>query len=322
MKVITRNLRGCIASLALGLNTALAALPLFFISLLKLIVPIKSWRLVCSGLLNRIAEFWINCNEIWLPAPEKIVWNNFSPDSLRDDETCFVTSNHQTYADIFLVQYLLNQRIPQLKFFLKQELIWIPVIGLCWWALDFPFMKRYSKSYLKKHPDKKGKDQQTTLKACGKFREVPVAIFNFMEGTRFTREKHSRQGSPYTFLLKPKAGGAGLVFSALGEQINYLLDITVFYGNKPPGFWGLLCGDNGDVSIHVEKKEIPARLLNRDYGKDNEFRTELLHWINNIWAEKDKLLGELDKVTHRETEKITTEKPETGENPDEPEAKE
>ena len=309
MTIITRNLRGCLASLIIGLNTALAALPLFFISLLKLVVPIRSWRLICSSLLNRIAEFWINCNEIWLPAPEKVVWNNFSPESLRDDQTCFVTSNHQTYADIFMVQYLLNQRTPQLKFFLKQELIWIPVIGLCWWALDFPFMKRYSKSYLKKHPEKKGKDQETTRKACEKFRDMPVAIFNFMEGTRFTAEKQQRQKSPYKHLLKPKAGGAGLVFSALGEQISYLLDITIYYGDKPPGFWELLCGNNGDISIHVEKKEIPARLLNRDYGEDNQYRTELLQWVNANWEEKDKLMQQLNNLSEETMKEPPAEQP-------------
>ncbi len=309
MKTITKNIRGCISLGILSLNTLLGAVPIFFISLLKLIIPIKSWRLTCSGLLNRIVEFWINCNEIWLPRPEKVVWKNFSPESLNGDKTCMVTCNHQTWADIFLIQYLLNQRTPQLKFFLKQELIWVPVIGLCWWALDFPYMKRYSKSYLKKHPEKKGRDQETTRKACEKFRDMPVAIFNFMEGTRFTPEKHQRQGSPYKHLLKPKAGGCGLVFSALGDQLDYMLDITIFYGDKPPGFWELLCGENGDVSIHIEKKEIPARFLNRDYGQDSGFRSELLQWVVNIWEEKDRLLDQLHKVSDQASRPSAEEKP-------------
>jgi 1-acyl-sn-glycerol-3-phosphate acyltransferase len=41
-----------------------------------------------------------------------------------------------------VLQRIFHGRIPFLKFFLKQELIWVPVIGLAWWALDFPFMKR------------------------------------------------------------------------------------------------------------------------------------------------------------------------------------
>lgn len=293
---MTSFLRGCVSSLTIGLNTALAALPIFFIALLKLLIPIRSWRRICSSLLNRIAEFWTNCNEIWLPKPEDVVWHNFDPSTLKENESCLVTSNHQTWADIFLVQHLLNQRTPQIKFFLKQELIWVPVIGLCWWALDFPFMKRYSKSYLKKHPEKKGKDQQTTQKACEKFRDIPVSIYNFMEGTRFTPEKHAQQKSKFKHLLKPRAGGTGLVLSALGDQINTMIDITLFYKRTVPGYWRLLCGDNGGVTIHIEKREIPAHLLNRDYSNDGEYRSALLQWVNEIWAEKDQLLESMHQA--------------------------
>ena len=290
---LKRTLRGCLASLTIGLNTALAALPVFFISLLKLLIPIRTWRIGCSHQLNRIAEFWINCNDIWLPKPAKIEWKNFEPATLSEKKTYLITSNHQTWADIFLVQHLLNQRTPQIKFFLKQELIWIPIIGLCWWALDFPFMKRYSKSYLKKHPNKKGKDQETTRKACEKFRTIPVAIYNFMEGTRFTEEKKKRQKSPFKHLLKPKAGGTGLVLSALSEQVDSLIDITIYYQDKAPGFWDLLCGDNGHVRLYIEKRDIPPAFIDRDYAEDGKFRAELLQWLNEVWAEKDQLLKTL-----------------------------
>lgn len=315
MTALTTILRGCLAALILGLNTALAAFPIFFLSVLKLLVPVRSWRITCSTLLNRIAEFWVNCNELWLPKPEKIIWSNFDPETLDDSKSCLLTSNHQSWADIFLVQYLLNQRTPQIKFFLKQELIWVPVIGLCWWALDFPFMKRYSKSYLKKHPERKGKDQETTRKACEKFRDTPVAIYNFMEGTRFTPEKQKRQKSPFNYLLKPKAGGAGLVLSAIGGQISHMLNMTIYYNGKTPGFWNLLCGNNGEVTIHIEKREIPPNLLNRDYSSDLDYRTELLQWINVLWGEKDQLLSELRLAAGGET--ATEQEPETGDNDEE-----
>lgn len=301
MHNLTRVVRGFIAFLVLGLNTVLAAFPIFFISLLKFLVPVRSWRRTCTGLLNRIAEFWINCNEIWLPKPEKIVWKNLDPEDLRADESYLIISNHQSWADIFLVQHLLNQRIPQIKFFLKQELIWVPVIGLCWWALDFPFMKRYSKSYLKKYPDRKGADQATTIRACEKFRDQPVAIYNFMEGTRFTREKHERQQPRFRHLLKPRAGGTGLVLSALGDRFRFLINITICYQNTPPpGFWGILAGDNGEATIVIEKTTIPPDLLNRNYSEDAAFRAELLHWVNNLWEEKDRLLDELQKTGNQE----------------------
>ncbi len=63
-------------------------------------------------------------------------------DSLHQRGWYLVSSNHQSWVDILVLQRIFHGRIPFLKFFLKQELIWVPVIGLAWWALDFPFMKR------------------------------------------------------------------------------------------------------------------------------------------------------------------------------------
>ena len=103
-----------------------------------------------------------------------------------------VTSNHQSWVDILVLQYLFNRRIRLLRFFLKQELIWVPVIGLCWWALEFPFMKRYSHETIEKHPELRGKDLETTTKMCRRLRDQPFAITNFLEGTRFSEEKRDR----------------------------------------------------------------------------------------------------------------------------------
>ena len=114
----------------------------------------------------------------------------------------------------------LTAAVPFLKFFLKKELIWVPILGIAWWALDFPFMKRYSAAVLKKRPHLRGKDIEITRQACKKFKSLPVSIMNFVEGTRFTREKHDKQKSPFTHLLKPKAGGIGFVLSTMGEQLQ------------------------------------------------------------------------------------------------------
>jgi 1-acyl-sn-glycerol-3-phosphate acyltransferase len=121
-----------------------------------------------------------------------------------------VNCNHQSWADILVLQHLLTHRIPLLKFFLKQQLLWVPVMGLAWWALDFPFMRRHSEEVLKAHPELRGKDQEATRLACEKFSLIPTSVMNFCEGTRFTPTKHQRQQSPYRHLLRPKAGGIAL----------------------------------------------------------------------------------------------------------------
>ena len=183
-----------------------------------------------------------------------------------------VTSNHQSWVDILVLQYQLNRRIPLLRFFLKQELIWVPIIGLCWWALDFPFMKRYSKAYLARHPEKKGQDLATTRKACAKFSRIPVAVFNFLEGTRFTRAKHDEQQSPFRHLLKPKAGGIAFVLDAMGEQLKTLVNVTIHYPDGSPTFWCLLSGRLKDVVVRFEELEIPRQFVGKSYDQDAGYR--------------------------------------------------
>lgn len=277
----------------LCLNTAVHALPILLIAVLKFICPVRGWQLLCSRLLNLLCSSWIGCNSLWLFLSQRSPWVVDIRASLSPENWALVTCNHQSWADIFIVQRLLNHRVPQMKFFLKQELIWVPVIGLVWWALDFPFMKRHGKQYLKKHPERKGKDFETTRKACEKYRDQPVAIFNFMEGTRFTSEKHRRQNSPYRHLLKPRPGGTGYVLSAMGEQLPDLLDITIHYPQGVPGFWDFLSGVRSEAQVIIDTRVIPEDLRGGDYAGDSHFRTGVQKWVNEIWSDKDLLLDQL-----------------------------
>lgn len=286
--------RGTIACFLMGLNIAIASIPIFSIALLKLIIPLRPWRRFCSGILNNIVSIWTSVNGlVWAQQADHVEWQLDATDGLNTKGWYLVTCNHQSWADIFYVQGLLNRKIPQLKFFLKQELIWIPVIGLCWWALDFPFMKRYSREYLKKHPEKIGKDLETTREACAKCNDLPTALFNFMEGTRFTSEKHEKQRSPYSHLLKPKAAGTGLVFDVMGEKLKTLVDITISYHGQNPTFWDFACGRVEQTSIIIESVPIPDDLLGHDYATDSVFRKKLIRWVNARWEHKDQTLTRL-----------------------------
>jgi len=283
-------LRGVIASLILGGFTALIALPLFIVALFKLLIPLRPWRRLCSAALNGIAAAWIEVNRLWMPRLDSVAWHIAEGAVVNRRGGYLVTCNHQSWADIFIAQTILTRRLPSLKFFLKQELIWVPVIGLCWWALDFPFMKRYDRAYLKKHPEKIGKDLETARAACEKFRDLPAALFIFLEGTRLSADKRDKQKSPYAHLLKPKVAAAGLVFGNLGEQVKTLVDLTIGYHGQVPSFWGLLCGRTGQVTVLVDVCPVPESLLGRDYAADSAFRTELSRWANDLWEKKDRRL--------------------------------
>lgn len=285
-------LRGSLSLLLLILNTLVGFSLLLPCALLKLL-PIPAFQAFLTRVMIRIAENWMLCNSAWMRLAGNTQWDIQGRDRLDHNGWYLVTSNHQTWVDILVLQHNFNRRMPMLKFFLKQELIWVPVIGLCWWALDFPFMKRYSKAYLAKHPEKTGQDLATTKRACEKFKTTPVAVFNFLEGTRLTPEKHAEQQSPYRYLLRPKSGGIAFVLDAMGEQLRSLVDITIHYPDGSPSFWDLLSGKIRKVVVRANTRPIPAEFLGRDYQNDLVFREEFQAWVSNLWAEKDQLLEQL-----------------------------
>lgn len=290
-------MRGVIASLLLGLNTIVCCTPLFVVSLFKLCLPFAAAQRITDELMRHIHEAWISNNNAWINLLGKARWQVRGLGGLDYQHSYLITSNHQSWVDILVLQYVLNRRIRPLKFFLKQVLIWVPVIGLAWWALGFPFMKRYSKAYLAKHPEKAGKDLETTRRTCARFRGKPTAIFNFAEGTRFTSHKHRQQQSPYKHLLKPKAGGIAFVLDAMGEQLQSIVNVTLHYPGGAPGFWDLLCGRVKHIVVELEEVQIPAEFLGRNYDQDETYRLAFQQWINQLWQDKDDLLDRLQRST-------------------------
>jgi 1-acyl-sn-glycerol-3-phosphate acyltransferase len=219
-------LLGLIASLLLTLNVLFWVPILLLFALLKLLLPLRAVRLAIDPVLLFISESWIGWNSGWMALTQRTRWDVQGLEGLDRHSWYMVSSNHQSWVDIFALQHLLNRRIPLLKFFLKQQLIWVPVMGLAWWALEFPFMRRHSDAYLKKHPEMRGKDQETTRQACKKFALIPTSVMNFLEGTRFTTAKHAKQQSPYQHLLKPKAGGLALALQAMGDKFQSSLCVN------------------------------------------------------------------------------------------------
>jgi 1-acyl-sn-glycerol-3-phosphate acyltransferase len=287
LRFLPGTIRGVLSLLLYVLNTIFWTTPLLFIAFLKLIIPIKGWRKICNITLNWIANNWIAVNNVNQRFTSKIRFDVAGIDDLNRNEWYMVLSNHQSWVDILVLQRIFHRKIPFLKFFIKKELIWVPLLGLAWWALDFPFMKRYSSAFLKKHPHLKGKDLETTRKACEKFKTIPVSIMNFVEGTRFSAEKHQKQGSPHRNLLRPKAGGTAFVFQVMGDQLHRIVDVTIAYPDGAKSFWQFLCGKIGEIKVRVKSYPLNKELLG-DYFNDSEFRDRFQAWLNTVWEEKDR----------------------------------
>jgi 1-acyl-sn-glycerol-3-phosphate acyltransferase len=278
---------GIIATLLLALNALFWVPVLLVFSALKLLLPIPAVRRRLARVLLLIAEAWIACNSGWMALTQRTVWDVEGIEGLDYRSWYLVSCNHQSWVDILVLQHLFNRRIPLLKFFIKRQLIWVPVMGLAWWALEFPFMRRHSEEYLRQHPEMRGKDQETTRKACAKFALIPTSVMNFLEGTRFTPAKHQRQRSPYRHLLKPKAGGLAMALNAMGDKFRSILNVTIVYPEGPPTFWYFLCGRLRRVVVRVQQLPVPRELAEGDYAGDPQVREAFQRWVHEQWQAKD-----------------------------------
>ncbi|WP_374691432.1 acyltransferase [Accumulibacter sp.] len=278
---------GLLAFLLLTLNSLFWVPILLLLALFKLLLPWRAARLRLDPLLVRVAEGWIACNSGWMALTQKTDWDVRGIDGLQRRGWYLVNCNHQTWADILVLQHLLSGRIPLLKFFLKQQLIWVPIMGLAWWALDFPFMRRHGEEVLRAHPELRARDQEVTRIACEKFSLIPTSVMNFCEGTRFTVAKHRQQNSPYRHLLKPKAGGIALALNVMGDKFHAILDVTIVYPDGAPDFWQFLCGRMRRVRVRVQTLPVPQELADGDYAGDAAVREAFQQWLQQVWREKD-----------------------------------
>ncbi|PKH05880.1 acyltransferase [Moritella sp. Urea-trap-13] len=296
LSIFTQKVAGAIAFLCYLFNTIFWLIPILILSFLKTLLPFSATQKALSQLLDGCASNWILVNGL----TQKLIGN---PDiqvngieELSLNKWYMVISNHQTWVDILVLQRVLNGKIPFLKFFLKKELIFVPFLGLAWWALDFPFMKRYSKQFLAKNPHMRGKDIETTKKACAKFKHKPVSVMNFVEGTRFTQHKHTQQASTFNHLLKPKAGGIAFALDAMNGQLDTLVNVTIYYPQGIPTFWQFISGQVQQIQVQVTTHDISSDYIG-DYLNDKAFQAEFQQWINALWVNKDQALAQLKQAS-------------------------
>jgi 1-acyl-sn-glycerol-3-phosphate acyltransferase len=288
LKKLPSLLLGCLTLSMIALNTlfwVLAFVPLIVLKFL----PIPAVQNFSTLTLMRFADYWVAGNSQIMKMTQNTIWDIQNAEGLDLNHSYLLISNHRSWTDIFVLQHIFRGQIPFLKFFLKQELIWVPLLGVAWWALDFPFMKRYSREFLEKNPHLRGKDMQTTRHHCEKFKQYPVSVINFLEGTRFKPEKQVKQKSPYKHLLKPKAGGVALVLAAMGDTLDQVVDVSIVYpqNSHKKLFWALLSGKLPEIAVHVRTLPIPENVVGRDYLADQAYQEQIQNWVNLLWTEKD-----------------------------------
>lgn len=301
MKSFLKTLLGVVKTLLLIVNLLIFPVIAIVLAIIRLL-PIKPLKKITGYLIYEIvAPIYISINQFIIQFGNNTQWDITVDGELKHDGWYFLMANHISWADIPILQAVFNRKIPLLKFFMKKELLWsLPVIGVACWLVDFPVMHRHSKEYLKKHPEQRNKDMETTRKKCEIFKTEPVTIFNFLEGTRFTPEKHKLRHSTYQYLLPPKAGGMAFTLAAMEGVLHDIIDVTVYYLPENKSMWDLLCDKVDKIIVHIEVLPIPDALRG-NYSDDKDFRLQFQSWLNDRWQQKDQWIGNaLSKYENRQ----------------------
>ncbi|MEZ5558840.1 MAG: acetyltransferase [Pseudomonadales bacterium] len=288
-------IRGIVAALLLLLNTVAACIPLYLAALLR---PLLGAGLTArlNRRLDHVIDFWVGNNRLMFRllrlTQVSVTWEG--AEALSRDRWYLIVSNHQSWSDILVLQHLFRDRVPPLKFFTKQQLIYVPLIGLALWILGFPYVRRASREQLAANPELAGRDREAALASCRRFENNPTSVLIFLEGTRFTPAKHGAQTARFQHLLNPKIGGMAYVITGLNDHLDRVIDVTIQYPEGIPTFWQLLQGRCRRVEVLVQCLELPAAL--RAAPDDETQRAALRPWVESLWAHKDARLRELRQL--------------------------
>ncbi len=290
MSNLFKFLRAGLAATLYLIILTLWFIPLASVGLFRFIIPLKKWRQLTKKVMESLHAIWLRSNYFLLKWITSIKWEIKGLDQLRFKEWYLLISNHQSWADILILQYIFSGKIPPLKFFLKKELLWtLPIASWACWLLDFPFMHRYSKAKLTSHPELKNKDIEETKKASAKFKTTPTAVANFIEGTRFSEEKRELQMSPYQYLLRPKAAGMAFSLAVLGDFFHKILNVTIIYPPHQASLIDFLSGNMKKIIVNIETIPITKDWLG-DYENDRQFRIIFQKKLNELWEKKDQFI--------------------------------
>lgn len=292
MYYIKSNIIGFFTFILIVVELIIGFGTLTIVNIPRAIFPFKSLKIKLSKISNTIGEYTVYGLKIIMKIMHRDAMQVFDNNEFDKNQWYMAVSNHQSWADIFILLVAAHKRIPLLKFFMKKELAWIPFIFLANKTLNMPFVNRHSKKQLEKNPNLRFKDYENTLLACKRFQRSPSTIFSYAEGTRNNSTKHQAQNSPYKNLLIPRVGGIATALSAM-PNIDVLVDYSVVYKSNKRGAWAFLKGDMRDVKVSVKKYNIPEDLKNKNYSTDEEYRKNFKIWIEGIWEEKDKEIERL-----------------------------
>ena len=280
-------LQGSIVLVVVSVSTIVLTTIIFLLSIFKFIAPKGVIRNSLSRGLSSLGELWVSVNKGLVWFFRGLEWDVQLPQGLNRNKRYLIFCNHQSWVDILVLQHCLNRRAPFMRFLLKQQLIWVPFLGVAWWALDMAFLRRYSRQQLIKNPSLRGKDLENAARACEKLKHIPVSMMTFPEGTRFTIAKHEQQKSSFDHLLRPRYGGIGQVLYSFDDALEYLIDVTIVYPYGAPNIWQYVSGQIKKISVRIDLKPIDDGLQGVNFRTNGNAKGQLKAWLNDIWLQKN-----------------------------------
>lgn len=267
------HLKSATSLVVIASNLALWALPLAMLGLAKLAMPV--WRENFERSMAWIYRAAVVVDDWWLGRVMGIRWNHPQLE-LDRGRSYLVLANHSSWSDVLLIQSVIVGQGPLIKFLAKRELVFVPILGLVFWAFDFPLLRRRSRSG-ENDADRRLADGEAIREACRVVMKSPAALMNFVEGTRFTEEKREVTGSPYRHLLRPRVGGFLTLAEALEGRVDALIDLTLVYP-RPTSFWCFLSGQLAEIEIRASKVDVKTLPRTPEAARE---------WLDRRWAEKD-----------------------------------
>lgn len=266
-----QHLKALAAFTAVSLNLLFWCAPLLVVLAVRLLVPKArpaAHRMGCA-----IYRWAVAFDDWWLKRVSGVRWRCPRLD-LDPEAACILIANHQSWADIFVLQSAVARRGPVIKFLCKRELAYIPVLGLIMLAFEFPIMRRRGR-VSGSVEDRQRQDRERVRQACAVLFEAPAAMLTFAEGTRFSEAKRRRSMSPHQHLLRPRAGGFTAIVEALAPLEPPVVDVTIHYG-RSGAFWAFLGGASGPVAIAA-----------RSFPTGQVLDAGPKAWLEERWRRKD-----------------------------------
>ncbi len=277
---------------------------------IKALVPASAVRRGATAALVAIADFWVQVDALIYRLLQDVRWQVIVEGEIDPRRGYLLVCNHQSWADILVLCDAFRGRTFFPRFFLKQALIWVPIVGIVCWALDMPFMRRHSPQAVARNPRLRDDDLRATRAFCQKYRWQPISAVMFPEGTRFTASKRDQKQSPFRHLMRPKAGGLAFMIDAMGDQFAGLIDVTIAYRSTVSEdglLWSWLCGRQPTLIVHAQVQPVPVLSAAADGAPRQRFQD----WVNVLWAQKDARLERLKSLTD-EGAQVSTQVPHRG----------